>query len=126
MAVVTTIPSARVDLVDPRTGLISREWFNFFQNLFTVSGGGSEAPTGYVLVTTNYTPSNDDAHVICDGTFTITLQDPGTRSSELILTNAGTGVISIAGTVNGATDKQIGQKWTSIRLRSVGTSYIIV
>jgi hypothetical protein len=38
---VTSIPSARVPFLDERTGLISREWFAFFQNLFTLTGGGS-------------------------------------------------------------------------------------
>ena len=32
--------AARVPLVDPDTGLVSREWFNFFQNLFNLTGGG--------------------------------------------------------------------------------------
>jgi len=36
---ITKIPSARVALLDPNTGLISREWFRFFNNLFVISGG---------------------------------------------------------------------------------------
>lgn len=126
MAVITTIPSARVDFIDPRTGLISREWFNFFNNLFTATGAGEGSIGGFKLVTTNYSPSNDDLHLICDGTFSLTLQDPASRNSELIVTNAGSGVISLVGTVNGVTDKQLGHKWTSVRLRPVTTSYIIV
>ncbi len=37
---ITSIPSARVSIIDERTGLISREWFLFFQNLFNLVGGG--------------------------------------------------------------------------------------
>lgn len=37
---ITNIPAPRVDLVDPRTGLMSREWYRFFLNLFTVTGSG--------------------------------------------------------------------------------------
>ena len=32
---ITTITAPRVELIDPRTGLISREWFRFFLNLLT-------------------------------------------------------------------------------------------
>ena len=38
---VTTIPAPRVPFIDERTGLMAREWYRFFLNLFTVSGGGS-------------------------------------------------------------------------------------
>jgi hypothetical protein len=36
---VTKIPAARVPLLDTRTGLISHEWFRFFNNIFVISGG---------------------------------------------------------------------------------------
>lgn len=42
---ITNIPSARVDLIDPRTNLISREWYRFFLNLFELTGGGSNDVT---------------------------------------------------------------------------------
>ena len=38
---ITKIPSARVALVEENTGLISREWFRFLNNLFIVSGGST-------------------------------------------------------------------------------------
>jgi hypothetical protein len=41
MANQTTIPAPRVSFIDARTGLISREWYWFFLNLFTLTGGGS-------------------------------------------------------------------------------------
>lgn len=37
---ITNIPSSRVELIDSRTGTISREWYRFFLNLFTLAGGG--------------------------------------------------------------------------------------
>lgn len=37
----TNIPAPRVEVIDPRTGLMSREWYRFFFNLFTLSGSGS-------------------------------------------------------------------------------------
>jgi hypothetical protein len=36
---ITKIPSARVSLIDPDTGLISREWFRFFNNIYVITGG---------------------------------------------------------------------------------------
>ena len=41
---VTTIPAPRTPLTDPDTGLLSREWYRFFFNLFNLTGGGS-SPT---------------------------------------------------------------------------------
>lgn len=37
----TNITPPRVDFIDPRTGLISREWYRFFLNLFRLTGGGA-------------------------------------------------------------------------------------
>lgn len=45
MANITQIPAPRVPIIDERTGLISREWFRFFNNLFTLLGSGSSDAT---------------------------------------------------------------------------------
>ena len=37
---VTKIPAPRVAVIDPTTGLISREWYRFFLNLFELTGAG--------------------------------------------------------------------------------------
>lgn len=37
---ITNIPSNRVEIIDPRTGVVSREWYRFFLNLFNLAGGG--------------------------------------------------------------------------------------
>lgn len=41
MANITNIPAPRVDFIDPRTGLMSREWYRFFLSLFELTGSGS-------------------------------------------------------------------------------------
>ena len=41
MANITNIPAPRVPFIDERTGLISREWFRFLNNQFTLTGGGT-------------------------------------------------------------------------------------
>ena len=38
---ITNIPSSRVEIIDSRTGLVSREWYRFFLNLFQLTGGGT-------------------------------------------------------------------------------------
>ena len=45
MANITNIPAPRVALLDERTGLMSREWYRFFQNLFILTGSGSNPIT---------------------------------------------------------------------------------
>lgn len=43
MANTTNIPAPRVAFIDERTGLMSREWYRFFLNLFTLTGQGQTA-----------------------------------------------------------------------------------
>ena len=42
---ITKIPAPRVALVDQRTGLISREWFRFFNNIYVLTGGETQGIT---------------------------------------------------------------------------------
>jgi len=37
----TQIPAPRVPFIDERTGMISREWFRFLNNLYTILGAGN-------------------------------------------------------------------------------------
>ena len=74
---ITNLPSSRVEFIDSRTGLMSREWYRFFLNLFTLTGSG------------NNQTSLDDLQLAPPFTFT-----GGTGT----VTSVGT-----AGTVNGIT-----------------------
>jgi hypothetical protein len=38
---ITNIPAPRTPLTDPVTGLLSREWYRFFLNLFNLTGAGT-------------------------------------------------------------------------------------
>jgi len=42
---ITNIPAPRTPLTDPVTGLLSREWYRFFLNLFDLTGGGTNPTT---------------------------------------------------------------------------------
>ena len=43
---VTQIPAPRVPIVDSTTGLMSREWFRFFNAVYEQLGGGEGGATG--------------------------------------------------------------------------------
>ena len=38
---ITQITAPRVDLIDPQTGLMSREWYRFFYNIYVITGDGT-------------------------------------------------------------------------------------
>ena len=42
---ITNIPAPRVPFIDERTGLMAREWYRFFLNLFILTGSGTNAIT---------------------------------------------------------------------------------
>ena len=42
---ITNIPAPRVPFIDERTGLMSREWYRFFLNLFVLTGSGNNPIT---------------------------------------------------------------------------------
>ena len=42
---ITNIPAPRVPFIDERTGLMSREWYRFFLNLFVLTGSGTNPTT---------------------------------------------------------------------------------
>ena len=54
----TNITPPRVPLVDERTGLISREWYRFLLNLFTLTGSGQSNAT---LEDLQHAPNSDTA-----------------------------------------------------------------
>lgn len=51
----TRIPSSQVPVVDPQTGLMTREWFRFFNALFEQLGGGAAQASGTFTTTDSKT-----------------------------------------------------------------------
>ena len=104
----TQITPPRVPIVDARTGAVSREWYRWFFNQYTVTGGG----TGITPVTNGGTglgtvPTNGQL-LIGNGTgYTLNTL---TASSGITVTNAAgtitvanSGVVSFSGGTTGLT-----------------------
>ena len=41
----SNIPAPRVPMIDPRSGLVNRQWYTFFLNLFDLADGGTNSWT---------------------------------------------------------------------------------
>jgi hypothetical protein len=48
---ITNITPPRVPFLDERTGLVSREWYRFLLNMFTITGNGIQQPTLTITAT---------------------------------------------------------------------------
>lgn len=95
---ITNIPSNRVEFIDSRTGMVSREWYRFFLNLFTLAGGGGNQTSLDDLQVGPPTGSGDGG---AGGTVTSVDVSGGTTG----LTTTGgpitsSGVITLGGTLN--------------------------
>jgi hypothetical protein len=98
---ITQIPAPRVNIVDEKTGLISREWFRFLNNVYTIVGGENR---GVILpenggTGTDAIPANGQIP-IGDGT-TYTPANL-TQGAGLTITN-GAGSVALAITNTGVT-----------------------
>jgi hypothetical protein len=101
----TQITPPRVPLTDERTGAVSREWYRWFYNLYTITGGGLgitpviNGGTGLATVPTN------GQLLIGNGTG-YTLNTLGAGQNILVTNGAGTILVSLTGqvpVVNGGT-----------------------
>ena len=75
---ITNITPPRVPLMDARTGLISREWYRFFLNLFQLTGNGSNQIS---LLDVQYGPPQGTANVSDTGNPSVA---PDPLPSELL------------------------------------------
>ncbi len=77
----TNIPGNRVDLIDPRTGVMSREWYRFFLSLFNNTSGDFPlaAPVDVVLTPSPFTYANGTSN-----TYDIIVSGGGVTKMEFI------------------------------------------
>ena len=124
---ITQIPAPRVPLVDVQTNTVSREWFMWFNNIYTIAGTGTgiiavanggtgvgTIPTaGQLLIGngTGYTLNTLGVGAgisVTNGTGTVVLANTGVLSfsggaTGLTPATATTGVVTLAGLLNVAT-----------------------
>jgi hypothetical protein len=88
---ITQIPAPRVDFIDQRTGLMSREWYRFFLNLFTLTGSGANATA---IEDFNYDPIGSQVSELYSMINTLELGPVGqpTFDSGVTQVNTGTGL----------------------------------
>ena len=105
---ITQITAPRVALLDPKTGLMSREWYRFFYNQYVITGNG----TGITPVTSGGTGLNsipaDGQLLIGNGTgYTLRTLGAGTgitvTNGSGTITVANSGVLSWSGGTSGLT-----------------------
>jgi hypothetical protein len=121
---ITNIPSSRVDFIDQRTGLMSREWYRFFLNLFNLTGAGNNPTSLDDLQVGPPTGSGEGGN---SGTVTSVQVSGGTTgltTSGGPITSAGT--ITLAGTLavaNGGTGSgTAGGARTNLGATTVGSN----
>jgi hypothetical protein len=94
---ITQIPAPRVDLIDPKTGLMSREWFRFFNNIYTIVG----ANLGVIQIVNGGTglstyPTNGQLLIGNSGEYTLNTITSG--AGFTVTNGAGTITLSINAT----------------------------
>ena len=105
---ITKIPSSRVALTDANTGLISREWFRFLNNIYVVSGGST---LGIAQIANGGTGADNAAQARAN-------LGAGTGSGSVTQVN-GTGTvngITLTGTVTTAGDLVLGGTLSGVDL----------
>jgi hypothetical protein len=96
----TQIPAPRVPLIDERTGLVTREWFRFFNNIYVVTGGNTAGVIPISSGGTGATSASQARANLQAGTVS-RVQGTGTVNGLSLLGNVTTeGFISLTGSVD--------------------------
>jgi hypothetical protein len=85
---ITQIPAPRVDFIDQRTGLMSREWYRFFLNLFTLTGSGAN---NTAIEDFNYDPIGSQVSELYSMVNTLELGPVGQPAFDSGVTQVNTG-----------------------------------
>lgn len=100
---VTQIPAPRVDFIDKRTGLMAREWYRFFVNIYDIAGGGnSSVSLDDVQVSPSGGASVDDLAEMQKTLWDMQLQPPESAPFGAIVSVGGALIQSGFGSPNSA------------------------
>ncbi len=124
----TRIPAPRVTIVDPQTGIVTNEWFRFFNNLYTIAYAATSNVTPGTYGSASVVPQ-----ITVDGFGTIVnLQDVtiAINASQVIsgilngigYTNGAITSSTINSTTIGATAPDLGTFTTATASKYVGIS----
>lgn len=78
----TNITPPRVPVVDPATGLVTRDWYRFFANLFTLTGAGQNSTTLDDIQVGPATDGGGDIGVIAQDIQALAVAPPTTPHSS--------------------------------------------
>ena len=124
----TQIPAPRSAFIDS-SGRVDRIWYLFLLAIRDVTGVASTFLSHQVTTSGDYVVTTNDWAIYCTGTMTVFLQHSGTRDKELVVTNAGAGIVTLqptgGETINGKTSMTIDFQWTTLQLRPASGGYII-
>lgn len=140
----TRIPAPRVSLVDPQTGIVSNEWFRFFNNIYaitysgtnTINAGTYGTATNVAQVTVNdfgsisnisNVPIAINANQIVSGSFNTTYGGTGLTSyavGDISYYSSGTALSKLAIGTNTSilTSSGIAPQWTDPATVTIGTA----
>ena len=124
----TRIPAPRVTLVDPQTGIVSNEWFRFFNNLFTIAYAATGNVTPGTYGTASQVPQiTVDAFGAITGIQNVAIASNASQVISGILNGIGytNGAITsstINSTTIGATTPALGTFTTATASKYVGIS----
>jgi hypothetical protein len=94
---ITQIPSNRVEIIDSKTGMVSREWYRFFLNLFNLAGaGGNQTSLDDLQIGPPPQPTTSGAGTVTS--VNVSGGTTGLSTSGGPVTTSGT--ITLAGTLN--------------------------
>ena len=87
--------------------------------------------TKVVTKTANYTATDEDGVILCNGTFTITLPAVADNTNKVYhIKNIGTGVITVTGngseTIDKETDQTLDEQYMSMMIVSDATEWWVV
>ena len=100
---ITQIPAPRVDFIDKRTGLMAREWYRFFVNIYNLAGSGnSTASLDDLQVGPSSGASSDDLAEIQKALLDLQLQPPESAPFGAVVSVGGALIRSGFGSPNSA------------------------